>query len=301
MRALFTRGSASLARDFQFVPKHSAPRTEDVTVLRKFYEDHGKIFVLTGAGISTESGIPDYRSEGVGLYNRTNHRPMYIQEFMKSSEFRKRYWARNYVGWPKFSSAEPNEAHKTVREWEVEGKVGVLVTQNVDRLHHKAGSTSAIELHGTGYEVICLQCKDFREDRHQFQKVLDDSNPHFMVEGNGNEIRPDGDIDLDPSQVEQFVIPPCPHCGGILKPDIVFFGDNVPKSRVEKIYESLSTCDSLLVLGSSLQVFSSYRFILRAKEQGIPIAIVTLGPTRGDTLASIKLTSRVGEILSLVN
>jgi NAD-dependent deacetylase sirtuin 4 len=226
---------------------------------------------------------------------------MYIQEFMSSSDARKRYWARNFVGWSAFSAARPNEAHRTVRDWEVEGKVKVLVTQNVDRLHHKAGSISAIELHGTGYEVICLQCKDFREDRHEFQKVLLENNPDFLVEGTGNEVRPDGDVDLDPDQVHQFIIPPCPHCGGILKPDIVFFGDNVPKARVEKIYDGLSNCDSLLVLGSSLQVFSSYRFILRAKEQGIPIGIVTLGPTRGDHLASFKLTSRVGEILSLVS
>jgi NAD-dependent deacetylase sirtuin 4 len=151
---------------------------------------------ILGAGISTESGIPDYRSEGVGLYSRTNHRPMKIQEFLKSADARKRYWARNFIGWTNFSSCRPNEAHRILREWEEKGKVSQIVTQNVDGLHKKAGSSGSIELHGTGWSVVCLQCQH-QLDRQDFQRRLEEANPHFTPSNRLSAVRPDGDIHLE--------------------------------------------------------------------------------------------------------
>lgn len=201
---------------FQFVPRHDRLKSEELKFLQDFVGKASNLFVLTGkphllrridkvsfnlrismlgAGISTESGIPDYRSEGVGLYARTNHQPMKIQDFMASNESRKRYWARNFVGWPTFSARTPNLSHTTLEEWRRKRKVSTIVTQNVDRLHHKAGSIDTIELHGSAYVVTCLSCHH-QMDRQHFQEILEDANPDFVVGRRRSEVRPDGDVFL---------------------------------------------------------------------------------------------------------
>lgn len=226
------------------MPRHLPPSPQEVYQLSSFISSHAPLLLLTGAGVSTESGIPDYRSEGVGLYARSNHRPMKIQEFLSSPAAQRRYWARNYFGWPRFSRLEPNRCHQTISNWEQEYPqvISGLVTQNVDGLHQKAGSLGVIELHGTGHLVKCLEC-DYQINRALFQNVLQDMNSHLPVElaeeedNPQDKIRPDGDVHLVESAIQSFNLAPCPKCGvGPLKPDIVFFGDNVPRHRVDKIY-----------------------------------------------------------------
>jgi len=279
----------------QFVPKHSPTSIEEVKMVQEFIDQSSKMFIITGAGISTESGIPDYRSESVGLYARSKHRPMKIQEFLSSIESRKRYWARNYIAWPKFSSSKPNISHEILSDWEKSGKIHCLVTQNVDGLHGKAGS-SAVELHGSGFSVKCLNC-DYTVARDVFQGVLKNLNMNMDVNSELTGVRPDGDVQLAEADVTNFVVPDCPSCSGILQPNIVFFGDNVKREKVEFLYSQLSNCDSILVLGSSLQVFSSFRFVLRGYETKIPIATLTIGPTRADKIAQLIVNARLGDIL----
>lgn len=239
-------------------------------------------------------GIPDYRSEGVGLYARTNHKPIQHMEFVKSAHVRRRYWARNFVGWPTFSATEPNATHHALARFEREGRLQCVVTQNVDRLHNKAGTKNVIELHGSGYVVKCLSC-DYRIDRHEFQNILNALNPEFKDAP--DMIRPDGDVEIPQEYVDNFRIPPCPQCDGHLKPEIVFFGDNVPKDRVNRIAEMIYSGDGLLVLGSSLLVFSGYRMVLQTKDLKLPVAIVNIGETRADHLADIKLSAKCGDVI----
>ncbi|CAK9800648.1 NAD-dependent protein deacylase Sirt4 [Anthophora quadrimaculata] len=243
-------------------------------------------FVPNRAGISTESGIPDYRSEGVGLYARSNHKPILYKDFCGSDTIRRRYWARNYVGWPRFSSIKPNNTHQVLKKLEDANKVRCIITQNVDNLHAKAGSRRVIELHGTAFKVMCLSC-DERICRYYLQDILNKMNPGMVA--TSQIIRPDGDVDLLQEQVEGFKVPPCENCGGILKPDIIFFGDNVPKQIVESVKYNVEHSDSLLVLGSSLTTFSSYRIVVQANHAGKPIAILNIGKTRADDLASVKV------------
>ncbi|XP_054724537.1 NAD-dependent protein deacylase Sirt4-like [Uloborus diversus] len=279
---------------FSFVPNHEPTSNEDVFQLQKFVDDHKKLFILTGAGISTESGLPDYRSKDVGLYDRSPNRPVQYQAFISSHKIRQRYWARNFVGWKRFSSIEPNNVHTCLANWENKGRISCLITQNVDRLHHKAGSVNIIELHGTSYVVKCLKCNN-HFSRFLFQSQLEELNPEFRVEA--TEIRPDADVDLEPSFTEKFKFPDCGKCGGILKPDVVFFGENVPKKKVNEIYDKLTESDAMLVLGSSLEVFSGYRFALAAVEQKKCLGIVNIGPNRAEKIASFKLNVRCGDIL----
>lgn len=286
------RGVHSLKPNF--VPKHSPVNERDLKLLRDFVENHKNILVLTGAGISTESGIPDYRSEKVGLYARSNHRPIQYQEFVRSATTRRRYWARNYVGWPRFSSSQPNGTHEAIQQLQDVGKVSCIVTQNVDSLHTKAGSTNVIELHGSAYRVHCLQCGTFY-DRHKIQTELEETNDTF--ENIQSAMRPDGDVEISQEMVDKFRPPFCESCGGILKPDIVFFGDNVPKERVEKVKSSVEECGGLLVLGSSLTVFSSYRIILQAVEESKEICVVNIGATRADHLVDLKISAKCGDAL----
>lgn len=234
-----------------FVPKHLAVQPSDLLRLQEFLDRCCSVFVLTGAGVSTESGIPDYRSQGVGLYAKSNSRPMKLQDFLSSDHMRRRYWARNYIGWPYFSSVLPNESHIALASWEKNNKVNWLVTQNVDSLHLKAGSERLTQLHGTGYVVKCLRCS-YSVSRHEYQIRLRCENWTFDAEM--AMVRPDGDVNLTDEQVSKFVIPPCPSCGGMMKPDIVFFGDNVPKKTVEHAYQMIRESDGLLIAGSSLQV-----------------------------------------------
>ncbi|KAK9872005.1 hypothetical protein WA026_015251 [Henosepilachna vigintioctopunctata] len=282
----------------QFVPKHENVSEEHIKALRSFIDNAQNILVLTGAGISTESGIPDYRSENVGLYQKRNYKPIQHQEFCSSFKIRQRYWARNYIGWYNFSRCQPNSTHFFLRDLElVHNKVTSLVTQNVDNLHYKAGSKKVIELHGTAYQVICLNCKA-NFDRHSIQKKLEYQNPLFKE--NTDVLRPDGDVEIKTESLSSFIPPTCDYCGGILKPNIVFFGDNVPRQQVNLVRDKVSESDSLLILGSTVQVFSSYRIVLQALEENKKIAMVNIGPTRADEQVKLKISARCGEILPLL-
>ncbi|KAK2858007.1 hypothetical protein Q7C36_005926 [Tachysurus vachellii] len=281
-----------------FVPSSSSVDRSSLEQLQAFVSQASHLFVLTGAGLSTESGIPDYRSEGVGLYARTNRRPMQHTEFMRSSKARQRYWARNYVGWPLFSSHLPNSAHHALRNWEEKGKVHWLVTQNVDALHSKAGHQRLTELHGCSHRVVCMGCGQLTA-RKELQKHFAALNPDW--EASAGEVAPDGDVLLEDEQVLQFRVPSCQSCGGILKPAVTFFGDVVDRATVQFVHNRLAEADAVLVAGSSLQVYSGYRFLLAASERRLPVAIVNIGPTRADHLAELKLSARCGDVLSILS
>jgi NAD-dependent SIR2 family protein deacetylase len=250
-----------------------------------------RLVVLTGAGCSTESGIPDYR--GPGTLARARN-PIQHMEFLQRPEVRARYWARSLLGWPRFSTARPNAAHQALAAMERGGHVLGLITQNVDRLHHAAGSARIIELHGALAEVRCLSCEE-REPRAALQERLLALNPDFVERQ--VELRPDGDAELPVEAVRTFRVADCLHCNGPLKPDVVFFGDNVPRPTVDAAFAMLEEADALLVVGSSLAVFSGYRFVLRASERHMPIGMLNIGESRGDALADVRVEARVGQVL----
>ncbi|KAG3278910.1 NAD-dependent protein lipoamidase sirtuin-4, mitochondrial [Ictidomys tridecemlineatus] len=281
-----------------FVPSSPPLDPEKVKELQRFITLSKKLLVMTGAGISTESGIPDYRSEKVGLYARTDRKPIQHGDFVRSAPIRQRYWARNFVGWPQFSSHQPNPAHWALSNWEKLGKLHWLVTQNVDALHTKAGSQRLTELHGSMHRVLCLNCGE-KTPRGVLQERIKLLNPTWNAEAQG--LAPDGDVFLSEEQVQSFQVPSCVRCGGLLKPDVVFFGDTVNPDKVNFVHRRVKEADSLLVVGSSLQVYSGYRFILTAREKKLPIAILNIGPTRSDDLACLKLNSRCGELLPLID
>lgn len=291
---------AGLRSTQRFVPPSKPVHPADIEKLQDFFNSTKKLLVMTGAGLSTESGIPDYRSEGVGLYARTDRRPVQHSDYMGSAKNRQRYWARNFVGWPQFSSFQPNESHMVLSQWERAGKIQWLVTQNIDSLHHKAGSSKLTELHGCTYRVVCMSCKALYK-RWDLQEVFKQHNPGWTAEVESLEIAPDGDVLLTDEQVEDFKVPGCEKCGGILKPDVVFFGDNVPVPKVDFVYGQVDSCDGLLVLGSSLHVYSGFRFANRAASQGKPIAIVNIGPTRADNLVNIKIDAKCSEVLPQIH
>lgn len=279
----------------KFVPVYKAASDADLGRVNEFVRNAKKLFVVTGAGLSTESGIPDYRSEGVGLYSRTNHKPMQHSDFLSSSDKRKMYWARNYASWPMFSSFKPNKSHLTLADWEKKGKIWHHVTQNVDGLMKKSGSIRLTELHGTSYKVKCLGC-DFRLTRDSMQKLIESHNADWSEES--ADIAPDNDVRLTNEQVKSFKLPDCPKCKkDLLKPDIVFFGDNIAKPIVQNVNKLLSESDALLAIGTTLQVYSSYRILLKAKELGIPISIINIGPTRGDHMASFCVSTKCSDII----
>ncbi|WP_320669255.1 NAD-dependent protein deacetylase [Patulibacter defluvii] len=251
----------------------------------------GDALVLSGAGMSTDSGIPDYR----GPDGERRVTPMQYREFVASAAARQRYWARAYVGWQRFSSVRPNPAHDAVARLQRAGRIGAVITQNVDGLHQRAGSDEVVELHGSLADVVCLTCRD-RSDRVALDRRMRDDNPGFVAAD--HEIRPDGDVALNDLEVASFVVPRCLVCGSdTLKPDVVFFGESVPRDRVERCFALTDEARSLLVLGSSLKVFSGYRFVRRAAERGIPVAIVTRGPTRGDGEATIRIDGGLADVL----
>ncbi|XP_060048947.1 NAD-dependent protein lipoamidase sirtuin-4, mitochondrial [Erinaceus europaeus] len=281
-----------------FVPQSPPLDPEKVRELQRFISLSKRLLVMTGAGVSTESGIPDYRSEKVGLYARTDRRPIQHRDFISSAPVRQQYWARNFVGWPRFSSHLPNSAHQALSSWERHGKLYWLVTQNVDALHTKAGSQRLTELHGCMNRVLCLDCGD-QTPRGLLQERFEVLNPTWSAEAHG--LAPDGDIFLSEDQVQSFQVASCARCGGPLKPDVVFFGDTVHRDKVDFVRRRVQEADSLLVVGSSLQVYSGYRFIITAQERKLPIAILNIGPTRSDHLACLKLDSRCGELLPLID
>jgi NAD-dependent SIR2 family protein deacetylase len=251
----------------------------------------GRFLALTGAGISTESGIPDYRGPESA---KRDHRPMRYQEFVRSPGARKRYWARSSLGWSSVARAAPNDGHRALARLQRVGAVAGVLTQNVDGLHQRAGSHEVLELHGTLAEVRCLACGR-PEARTLLQRRLGRLNPG--LQRTPRAIAPDGDAEVPAALIERFVVPSCLLCRGVLKPAVVFFGENVPRERVERAWTMLDHAEGLLVLGSSLTVFSGYRFVARAAEQGKPVVIVNDGPTRGDAAASLKLEGRLGALL----
>ncbi|SDE35208.1 NAD-dependent protein deacetylase [Auraticoccus monumenti] len=251
--------------------------------------------VLSGAGLSTESGIPDYRGpSGV----RRSSDPMAFDDFCTSADARRRYWARSHLGWRRIGSAHPNAGHRAVAELQRRGRVGGVVTQNVDGLHQAAGSTGVIDLHGTLDVVVCLDCGS-RSDRVELERRLTEANPGFDQLGEDvRRVNPDGDVELDEEQEQRFRTVPCLVCGSDrLKPDVVFFGESVPKDRVERAYAELDRDRGLLVLGSSLSVMSGYRFVRHAARQGYPVVIVNQGATRGDREADLLVWLPLGRAL----
>ncbi|AKJ67669.1 NAD-dependent deacetylase [Pandoraea thiooxydans] len=274
-------------------PTHDA-RAADA--LHGFVARHPRLLVLSGAGLSTASGIPGYRDETGAWRGR---QPIQLKEFLGSTLARQRYWARSLHGWPVVAQAAPNPAHYALARLAEAGHVRQLVTQNVDGLHQRAGSGDVIELHGNIGQVICLACRT-NHARADIQAVLVAENPHFAerAAARSAEPAPDGDADLEVENFETFRIPTCRNCGGMLKPDVVFFGENVPLERVDAARRALEQADALLVVGSSLMVFSGYRFCVLASQWGKPIAAVNLGHTRADPLLSLKVRQPCSEALT---
>ncbi|MCC5949601.1 MAG: NAD-dependent protein deacetylase [Nitriliruptoraceae bacterium] len=255
----------------------------------------GEVLVLTGAGVSTDSGIPDYR----GPDGRArNAQPMTYQAFVGSEPDRRRYWARSHLGWARIAAARPNVTHRAVAHLEAAGVLTGTVTQNVDGLHERAGSQQVIDLHGRLDRVVCLGCGS-RRPRLEIGLRLDCVNPGFRtrVTAERSALRPDGDVDLDDAAIEGFRVVDCRACGGLLKPDVVYFGEQVPRDRVRAALEALDRARALLVLGSSLMVGSGYRFATAAARRGLPVAIVTRGVTRADHLASLRIDAPLARAL----
>jgi len=243
---------------------------------------------LTGAGCSTESGIPDYR--GPGTRERARN-PVQYRAFLDDPGARQRYWARSMLGWPRFSAARPNAGHAALAQLERGVGLAGIITQNVDGLHHAAGSRRVIELHGALADVCCLGCGAI-EPRAELQERLALLNPGWEVDA---ELAPDGDVEW--GAVDGFRVADCIACHGVLKPRVVFFGENVPRETVDAAFALLEEGEALLVAGSSLTVYSGFRFVRRAAEGGTPVAILNLGPTRGDPLARLKIDAPAGRVL----
>jgi NAD-dependent SIR2 family protein deacetylase len=262
--------------------------------LREFVERHDRLFVLTGAGCSTASGIPDYR-DADGEWKRGQ--PILLEDFLAHERSRQRYWARSLVGFRRTRGAVPNDAHRALAALESRGRVAQLVTQNVDGLHQAAGSRNVIDLHGRVDVVRCLKC-DGRMPREQVQAQLVERNPGF-ASLDAHEA-PGGDATLDGIDFASFEVPVCAACRGLLKPDVVFFGERVPTERVQNAFAALERADAMLVVGSSLMVYSGYRFAQAAAQAGKPIAAVNLGRTRADGLLTLKVTERCADALSFL-
>ena len=251
-----------------------------------------RMVVLTGAGISTDSGIPDYRGPGSPA-----RMPMTYQEFASGPAARQRYWARSHLGFTRMRRALPNAGHHAVAALEAQGRVSLLITQNVDGLHEAAGS-AALALHGRIADVVCLSCREI-SSRRRLQERMEALNPGYADTHHDALSRPDGDVELE--DTTDFAVPDCDGCGGVLKPDVVFFGENVPPPRVQRCYDAVDALgpdDALLVAGSSLAVMSGFRFVRRAVRAGVPVAIVNRGATRGDDLASYTLEAGCSEFLT---
>lgn len=254
-----------------------------------------RFLVLTGAGISTSSGIPDYRdSEGV----RRGKAPMMYQEFLATPQARRRYWARAMLGWPRVRIAQPNQAHKALATLQQRERISGLITQNVDTLHDQAGSQDVIELHGSLHRVLCLDCLQ-RSERDLIQRVMEDENPYLA--GVDAIQAPDGDTLLDPAFEERFQVPHCPHCHGQrLKPDVVFFGENVAQATAARAMTAVEHAEGLLVVGSSLMAYSAFRLCKAMVEQGKPVVAINLGKTRGDELLQVKIEASCERLLPLL-
>ena len=262
--------------------------------LASFLARHPNTLVLTGAGLSTASGIPDYRDrDGV----RRGRLPIQGPEFRRSPAVQRRYWARSMIGWPVLAQARPNAGHAALATLEAGGHIGALLTQNVDGLHQRAGSQAVLELHGNIHAVLCLDCGT-RVTRSSVQEQLLRANPH--VANAAAQPLPDGDAQVEPEFLDDFRLPVCGQCGGALMPDVVFFGDNVPTTRTASALAQMAAADALLVVGSSLMVFSGFRFCRLAAEAGKPIAAVNLGRTRADHMIALKIEASAERLLPQV-
>jgi NAD-dependent SIR2 family protein deacetylase len=268
-----------------------AARDAEVGRLAQLVEA-GDVMVLSGAGLSTESGIPDYRGPTGAL--RTTL-PMTYQAFVGDPAARRRYWARSQLGWRVIARAAPNDGHRAVAALQARGLLSSVVTQNVDGLHQAGGATSVVELHGNLDRVVCLACSG-RTPRAELYRRLRAANAGWVAEATA--INPDGDVALDDVHLEAFRVVDCRDCGGLLKPDVVFFGENVPPPKVMHCYDLVERSRAVLVLGSSLSVMSGLRFVRRAAATGVPVAIVNRGWTRGDALASLKVDAPLGATLA---
>jgi NAD-dependent SIR2 family protein deacetylase len=254
-----------------------------------------RVAVLTGAGLSTDSGIPDYRGPDSPPSN-----PMTIGQFVSDPEYRQRYWARNHVGWRHMHATRPNAGHRALADLEHAGVVSGVITQNVDLLHSKAGSANVVNLHGTYARVVCLHC-GHTMTREALAAELEALNPGFLARAEavgGIAVAPDADAMVNETASFRYV--DCPSCAGMLKPDIVYFGENVAKAIVEQAYSLIESSDALLVAGSSLTVFSGYRFVRHAVARAVPVVIINRGPTRGDELATVKVDGGCSELLTLL-
>ncbi len=274
--------------------RHDRETGAGAAALAGFLDRHPRLLVLTGAGCSTASGIPDYR-DPAGEWKHA--RPVQYADFMARHSVRQRYWARSLVGWPRMAVAEPNRAHRALTDLQRHGRVERLVTQNVDGLHQRAGARDVIDLHGRIDAVVCMACRH-RRSRADWQTILARLNPGRDGLPRTAEDRPDGDVDLGDAAYGEFVVPSCPDCGGIVKPDVVFFGEAVPAQRVSDAKSALGRADALLVVGSSLMVFSGFRFARHAAAAGKPVAIVNRGRTRADELAALKIDAECGTVLA---
>ncbi|MFP5372854.1 MAG: NAD-dependent protein deacetylase [Actinomycetes bacterium] len=274
---------------------HAAPLDADQGTFEAITElvSDGDVVVLSGAGLSTDSGIPDYR--GVTGTLRRGHVPMTYQTFTRDPRGRHRYWARSFVGWRQIRGAQPNAGHRAVGDLQAAGLLAGVITQNVDGLHQAGGARDVVELHGGLDRTVCLNCGDVAS-RAGLDERLKEANPTFGPRT--DEVNPDGDAELPDDVLDGFVMVGCLVCGdNALKPDVVFFGETVPRDRVDACFHLVDAAGSLLVLGSSLTVMSGYRFVLRAAKLGIPVAIVNAGPTRGDAKADLRLDAPLGEVL----
>jgi len=273
----------------------TAPIVDDhedgVQTLRAFIAAHPNLFILTGAGLSTRSGIPDYRDREGGWKGAA---PIQHQAFLRQVAKRKRYWARSMAGWPAVARAEPNTAHKALARLGAAHRRTRIVTQNVDGLHQAAGSRAVVDLHGRLDRVVCIDC-DARLPRQDIQTRLVDSNAGWLADA--GVLRPDGDIELGDVDYDRFQVPDCPVCGGVLKPDVVFFGGAVPAKRVTRAWTALDRSDGVLVVGSSLMVWSGYRFVRAAAARGLPVLAINRGRTRADPLLSRKLDGDCAALL----
>ena len=262
------------------------------SAIQTFIQSHHNIVVITGAGVSTASGIPDYRDVN-GEWKHS--RPMEYKSFVSSKLARQRYWARSALGRERFKKACPNAAHVSLAELEAQGKISLVITQNVDGLHQRAGSNNVIDLHGSLDEVVCLECKT-RVKRDEIQQYLMLNNPSLEVFDTS--LLPDGDVQFEALDFSLINYPDCEACGGIIKPDVVFYGEGVPRHRVDSCFSALDQADALFVVGSSLMVYSGFRFARFAHENNKPIAMINHGVTRADHLLSLKLEQDCGEVLS---
>lgn len=282
-----------MSRFSQETPENGPHDDSAMEALARFLERHPRLFVLTGAGCSTASGIPDDR-DPAGEWKHA--RPVQYADFMARHSVRQRYWARSMLGWPRMAAARPNAAHHTLAALQGRGRVERLVTQNVDGLHQKAGTADVIDLHGRIDTVVCMACRA-ELARADWQSEVAALNPDWERYVGAASDRPDGDVDIADADYAGFIVPPCPRCGGVVKPHVVFFGEAVPPGRVADARAALGRADALLVVGSSLMVFSGFRFARYAAEAGKAVAIVNRGRTRADALAGLKVDGDCGKML----